>query len=183
MRHKSNQGCPVKGVTCHSCGGRNHRAKACACPKKGQHSSREGSCERIRGHGHRHGWGRRRGCGSSSNRNAIHYVDQEEASDGDKEEYENVKYYAINIAIDAVSTKESAFATPDLCLPGRTTHDILKLKVHTGTEGNILPLCIYRCTFPWNLEADGFPRADRMSKWPGVKLSAYNGGEIKNTEQ
>ena len=67
----------------------------------------------------------------------------------------------------------------NLRLPGRTTHDTLKLKVDTGAEGNILPLRIYRRMFPRNLDADGFPRADRVSKRPGVKLSAYNGGEIK----
>ena len=54
-----------------------------------------------------------------------------------------------------------------------------RLKVDTGTEGNILPQRIYRRMFPHNLDADDFPLVSKVTCQPAVKLRAYNGGEIR----
>ena len=54
-------------------------------------------------------------------------------------------------------------------------NSVLKVKVGTVAQGNILPLRIYRDMFPHNVDENGLPTETAPSQ---TKLTAYNGTQI-----
>ena len=100
-------------------------------------------------------------------------------AESDADRFSNVAYDAILVNISEVSHRNSAFATVDIQLAHLPVHDMLKLKLVTGTERNILPLRTYRHVFPQNLNVSGYPQSGKVNQRPNVRLTAYNRSDIK----
>ena len=184
-RHRSSQGCPARTSTCRSCGTIGHWAKAKACPRKqpSRDSSRSRYRSKSRNRFANRGRQRGRGRGGSSRGWHTRYDSRsvdvvQQAQHDDDESFAQVAYHAVTITVGAIE-QSSAFATMELQLPNRPVNDTLKLKIDTGAQGNILPLHTYRRMFPRNLTTSGYPKSTHVTCRPEVKLTAYNGGEIK----
>ena len=72
--------------------------------------------------------------------------------------------------------RDEAFAKISVELPNVDhPNPVLKVKVDTGAQGNILPLRIYKNMFPDNVDENGLPTGTAPSH---TKLTAYNGTQI-----
>ena len=129
-RHRTSQGCPAKGATCHKCGGKDHWAKAHACPQ------RDSSRQMQQGHSRSKGRGRGRGRGSRHQR-SVHSINHGDDYEYDGEGGTDVQFDALTIAVDTLGIKESAYATLNVCLPGSADSKTFRVKVDAGAEGNI----------------------------------------------
>ena len=81
--------------------------------------------------------------------------------------------------ISSVDARDKVFATQNIKLDSKSGNHTLKLKVDTGTQGNTLPLRIYRRMHPKCLTADGYPRPGEIMKHQNTILTAYNGTRIE----
>ena len=90
-------------------------------------------------------------------------------------------FESIQIDSSAVNpTRDEAFAKVQFELPNiNHSKPMLKMKVDTGAQGNILPLQIYRKMFPDYVDDNGFPTGTIPTQ---TKLTAYNGTPILQHE-
>ena len=154
--HNSLSNCPARGQTCLYCKKPNHFAEVCR---------------------------------SEARRQRFHSLEQagSQASQTSAEStllaaFESVVFESIAIA--AVSRRESnryrdeVLVSINLNLPqGTHKNTILKAKLDTGAQGNILPLRLYRQMYPHNLDDHGNLRPVSSSD---VILTAYGGSQIKH---
>ena len=108
---------------------------------------------------------------AKSNQNRI-YVVEESNSD-----FDELLFESIQIDSSAVSpARDEAFAKVQVELPDiNHPKPMLKMKVDTGAQGNILPLRIYRNMFPEHVDDNGLPIGTTPTQ---TKLTAYNGTPI-----
>ena len=181
--HRRGQSCPARDTMCRRCGQKGHWGKSRICPKRRQassNSSRENTSQprggsRSRGRGRGRGRGRR---GRSLSRDR----QVSEVTRNDDEQARDESFFHMNydtITINNVDKREAAYATVNIKLPDRISDDTLRVKVDTGAEGNILPLRTFRAMFPGSISEDGTPDHTYVKRRPGVKLTAYNGGNIE----
>ena len=154
--HNSLSNCPARGQTCLYCKKPNHFAEVCR---------------------------------SEARRQRFHSLEQagSQASQTSAEStllaaFESVVFESITIA--GVSRRESnryrdeVLVSINLNLPqGTHKNTILKAKLDTGAQGNILPLRLYRQMYPHNLDDHGNLRPVSSSD---VILTAYSGSQIKH---
>ena len=105
-----------------------------------------------------------------------------EVTRNDTEQARDESFFQMNydiITVHNVDKREAAYATVNIKLPDRISNDMLRVKVDTGAEGNVLPLRTFRAMFPGNISEDGMPDDTYVKRPPGIKLTAYNGGSIE----
>jgi hypothetical protein len=180
LKHRTGEKCPAKGTACRRCGGKDHWAQGRACPAqhqvgRGRSRGRGNTPHRGRSRGRGRGRGGQASRGRSQSRSRGIYVVEAESPEAE-EEFTTVNYDVITI--NSVQSADVAHATVHVKLPHRCISDTLKLKLDTGAEGNILPLRIFRKMFPEKMDANGYPRKDAVRVDTGVRLTAYNGGNI-----
>ena len=88
--------------------------------------------------------------------------------------FDDLLLESIQIDSSAVDpARDEAFAKVRVELPDiNHPKPILKMKVDTGAQGNILPLRIYRNMFPEHEDDNGLPTGTTPTQ---TKLNAYNG--------
>ena len=67
--------------------------------------------------------------------------------------------YVGHVHIDGVPTDDSdeLFATLKFCMRNKLSNHILRVKVDTGAQGNVLPLWCFRKVFPELLDDQEYP--------------------------
>ena len=92
-------------------------------------------------------------------------------------DFDELLFESIQIDSSAVSpTSDEAFTKVQVELPDiNHPKPVLKMKVDTGAQGNILPLRIYRNMFPEHVDNNGLPTGTTPTQ---TKLTAYNGTPI-----
>ena len=92
-------------------------------------------------------------------------------------DFDELLFASIQIDSSAVNpARDEAFAKVQVELPDiNHPKPMLKMKVDTGTQGNILPLRIYRNMFPEHVDDNGLPTGTTPTQ---TKLTAYNGTPI-----
>lgn len=92
-------------------------------------------------------------------------------------DFEELLFETIQIDSSSVDGKrDEAFAKISLKIPEIDhPNPMLKIKVDTGAQGNVLPLRIYSKIFPDHIDDDGLPTGTARSQ---TKLTAYNGTPI-----
>ena len=175
QRHKSH-GCPAKGATCHKCGGKDHWAKARACPRRDDADSDSNDDKKER-----QSYRRRRGYDGGHKRRSVHTVQYLDSSsdDSDQQDFHSIHFDSITEGSTTPRDHKSAMTNLLIQLPGRQGNDSLRLKVDTGAEGNIIPLRTYRQMFPKNLDAAGYPMPHKTHPEPHRTLRTYNGGTLR----
>ena len=69
-----------------------------------------------------------------------------------EEQMESLTFHCINM-----TQRDEAFVLINIKLPNRNGIHKLRLKIDTGAQGNILPVCTFRRMLPKKLDVDGFP--------------------------
>jgi len=94
------------------------------------------------------------------------------------EDLDELLFESIQIDGSTVNpARDEAFAKVLVELPNvNHPKPMLKMKVDTGAQGNILPLRIYRNMFPEHIDDYGLPTGTTP---PPTKLTAYNGTPIR----
>ena len=96
---------------------------------------------------------------------------EESNSDFDELLFESIQ--TDSSAVNPAIARDEAFAKVQVELPDiNHPKPILKMKVDTGAQGNILPLRIYRNMFPEHEDDNGLPTGTTPTR---TKLNAYNG--------
>ena len=153
--------CPAQGTRCRKCNQWNHWEQVCR-NKQAQDRKAKPSLRKQPG-----GWIPH----AKSSQNKIHTV-EETNSDSDELCFETIKIDSSNVT----PVKDEAFAKLQVKLPNVDhPNPVLKVKVDTGAQGNILPLRIYRNMFPHHVGENGLPTETTPSQ---TKLTAYNGTQI-----
>ena len=109
---------------------------------------------------------------ANTGQNEVHTVEQTN-SDSDELCLEAIQIDTSN----DTPVKDEAFAKLQVKLSNVINHpnSVLKVKVDTVAQGNILPLRIYRNMFPRYVDENGLPTEAAPSQ---TKLTAYNGTQI-----
>ena len=156
--HNSLSNCPARGQTCLYWKKPNHFAEVCRSKARRQ---RFHSLERA---------------GSQAS--------QTSTESTFSAAFESVVFESITTA--GVSRRESnryrdeVFVSINLNLPQETQKNtILKAKLDTGAQGNILPMRLYRQMYPHTLDDHGSLRPGSLSS-SDVILTAYGGSQIKH---
>ena len=160
-QHGRKEKCPAHGSTCRNCGKKNHWQSVCrmsdnrdrprqretqrydakqrAAPRQRSQSRRRRSPSRQR-----HGY---------QKKDRTHTVTQSPALG---ETFEALSIDSVNN--ESSDTRDEIFAMINITLEDRPhIPATLKEKVDTGASGNIIPLRIFRRTYPTKLNAEGFP--------------------------
>lgn len=95
--------------------------------------------------------------------------------DNSTEEEEEEQYSCAFETIKLNKSDSEAFATVKVKLP-EWSKATLKAKIDTGSQGNALPLRLYRKMFPSQVDKDGTPTDLTQSE---VKLTGYGGHQIR----
>ena len=106
-----------------------------------------------------------------SNQNRIHVVE------GANSDFDELLFESIQIDNSAVNPgRDEALAKVQVEIPNvNHPKPMLKMKVDTGAQENILSLRIYRNMFPEHVDDNGFPTRTTPIQ---TKLTAYNGTSI-----
>ena len=166
--------CPAYGTTCKECGRPNHWAVACRS-KKPRQPWRGKNPQPPRGKPKFHDQH-----GGSPKGKRLHEMTQQTPNQDDlqddlQDDFETLHFEYISI--NEISTTE-AFAEIDIQLkPNKPA--ILKAKVDTGAEGNILPLRLYRQMYPDKIDVSGSPKKGVLQPNTTV-ITAYNQTIIPN---
>lgn len=152
--------CPAYGTTCRGCGGQNHWQKWC---KKSSQEKKaiSGNSYQRKPHREKSEMGPKKHQRRHPQKHA-HEVQQDD--DGDQQdEVETCRFETISIiSIDYIEQNE-VFADIDIMLhPNKPA--ILKMKVDTGAQGNLLPMRLYRLMYPDRVGEDGRPLAGMLKK-------------------
>ena len=153
--------CPAQGTRCRKCNQWNHWEQVCR-NKQAQDQKAKPLPRKQPGK-----WMPQ----AKTSQNKVHTV-EETNSDSDELCFETIQIDSSNVN----SVKDEAFAKLQVKLPNvNHPNPVLKVKVDTGAQGNILPLRIYRNMFPDQVDENGFPTETAPSC---TKLTAYNGTQI-----
>ena len=109
---------------------------------------------------------RRRTTSRGDHPTTIHNVDSTQQL---SEPFETMVIDVIHLALGG-DTRSEVFASRDIKLGKRPA--ILKVKVDTGAQGNVLPLRMYRRMYPNNLNVEGYPMTRSLQPSLTV-LTAY----------
>ena len=179
--HKPRQ-CPAYKDTCIACNSIGHW-KACCRKTRTKQRPRSSSVKRQEsfpsdksGHGIPT---YRRTPSHHRKKNRVHSVGTEHETDG--ESYQK-SFDAITIStqcLDAIdnrsTTRDEAFTVLDVQPPGLKGNGYtLRLKIDTGASGNTLPMRTLRQMYGDKADTD-----DLLEPATGIKLTAYNGEEIR----
>ena len=108
---------------------------------------------------------------ANTGQNKVHTVEQTN-SDSDELCFETIQIDTSN----DTPVKDEAFAKLQVKLSNvNHPNSVLKVKVDTVAQGNILPLRIYRNMFPHHVDENGLPTETAPSQ---NKPTAYNGTQI-----
>ena len=108
---------------------------------------------------------------ANTGQNKVHTVEQTN-SDSDELCFETIQIDTSN----DTPVKDEAFAKLQVKLSNvNHPNSVLKVKVDTVAQGNILPLRIYLNMFPHHVDENGLPTKTAPSQ---TKLTAYNGTQI-----
>ena len=152
-RHAPTERCPAEGSTCNACGKLNHWQRVCrqaTCqtsgverrqPSSGSHRSRTRP-------GHRANRDERQ-------QGEVHSINQNARSDQLRDNFELLAFD--NIAIKAVE-RDEAYATLRITLKDKpNTPATLRVKVDTGSQGNVMPLRTFQRMYPSDVDIEGLP--------------------------
>ena len=161
---------PKRTKPCRNCG-RLHDASA-RCPARGQ------ACLYCKKLGHF-----AEVCQSKARRQRIHAVEGSESAAA-ASPFEDIVFESITIAnlthAGPKSSRDEVFVSIQVSLPQSSNRKtMLKAKLDTGAQGNILPTRIYREMFPHQIDRDGKVKPNALSP-SNVVLTAYGGSRIKH---
>ena len=167
--HHKPRTCPAFGTTCKKCGKKNHWAKVCQSKSViHKHGTQQGP-KRGTQQGPKHGTQQR------GHHQKSHHMHEMQAM---TDEFDTFTFN--NVQISSVrSNRDEAFVTVNVKPHSRPGVHNLILKVDTGAQGNTLPLRTYRQMFPDQLTKDGLPKYGVVQPAQQVRLTAYNGTNIK----
>ena len=186
---KPREKCPAYGTTCDACSKPNHWQSVCKAESKFGHRNRRprsGSRQNYK----RNAKARPRSASSkrpqyrqTSGKSPGPRRRQEDMisveHDFDALTFETVTIGSISSQSGKSFTRDEAFATVGIILPNKPdVPAVLKAKVDTGAQGNILPVRIFRKMFPEKLDAHGYPKPDAIVRRKTI-LTAYNGSQIQ----
>ena len=148
LKPKSN--CPAYGSTCRNCGKENHWQSVCRSgkPPKGKPPHK-------------------------SPRRRVHYFDEEEIID----EYLTIGTIEVSSIGSSDDTRDEVFAKLRINQKGRKPI-MLRCKVDTGAQSNLLPVHLFRIIFPEKLDSNGNPEPSTLET-SKMALTAYGGSKIK----
>ena len=170
-RHSTGRdNCPAYGSKCLQCGRLNHWKAVCTA--RDTVRSRTGSrTSQSRGRDtSNRSMSRRRTTSRGEHPTTIHNVDSAQQL---SEPFETMVIDVMHLGGD---TRSEVFASLDIKLGKRPA--ILKVKVDTGAQENVLPLRMYRRMYPNNLDVEGYPMTKSLQPSLTV-LTAYNGESIR----
>ena len=150
--------CPAYGTRCRKCRQYNHWEQVCRSKQAQDRKSRPPPPQQFEG----------RRPQDKTRQSKVHSV-EETCSDFEELLFETINVDYTDIGIE----RDEAFAKIRVKLPNiDNPNAMLKVKVDTGAQGNILPLRIYRNMFPHHLDDNGLPTETKPTQ---TKLTAYNG--------
>ena len=161
--------CPAYGTTCSHCHKKNHWHQVCRLGSSGIANARGGQAAHAKASMKRHGWSPR--C-PGHHRQAIHTV-TDDSGDDLASRLECFEFSSIEK--NSGDNHHELYTSLDIqykCLAS------LRVKVDTGAQGNILPLCIFHQMFPEKLDPNGYSAEGNTKKRQTI-LQAYNGTTIK----
>ncbi|XP_071476746.1 uncharacterized protein [Diadema antillarum] len=169
LRHPPKK-CPAFKSKCHKCGKTGHWKKQCRSSQS-RHSKQDRA---HTGSSHKGGLrGRSRSRSPASTRDLHPIASQDDLERG----FEEMTFESItggNVHVDSVPVeRDEIFATLNIHLKDTPGNHTLKVKVDTGAQGNVLPLCHFRQVFPKLLDDKGYPLEYAVGQ-QHVKLFAYN---------
>ena len=155
--HSRAERCPAHGTTCKACGKSNHWAKMCRSSQR-SHGARKAHSTRV---------------------HALHEADVAASQEDADAIYFHTLQHTAKKTSDVTRGNDSdtqAFVTLNTAL-GSQASDI-KFKIDTGSEGNVIPLSVYRSLLPENAkDVNGMPPGLRPST---TRLIAFGGHSIQN---
>ena len=148
--------CPAQGTRCRKCNQWNHWEQVCR--NKQGHDRKTKPPEGRKPH-------------DKSGQSRVHVVEESSSS------FDELLFESIQIDSSTVNlARDEAFAKVHVELPNIDhPKSMLKVKVDTGAQGNILPLRIFRNMFPEHVDEHGLPTGTTPTH---TKLTAYNGTSI-----
>ena len=153
--------CPAHGTRCRKCNQWNHWEQVCRNKQIQDWRAKPSPRKQPEG------WIPQK----KTSQNKVNAVG-ETNSDSDELCFETIHIDSSNVNL----LRDEAFAKISVELPNVDhPNPVLKVKVDTGAQGNILPLRIYKNMFPDNVDENGLPTGTAPSQ---TKLTAYNGTQI-----
>ena len=153
--------CPAQGTRCRKCNQWNHWEQMCRNKQTQDWRAKPSPRKQPEG------WIPQK----KTSQNKVHAVG-ETNSDSDELCFETIHIDSSNVNL----LRDEAFAKIPIELPNVDhPNPVLKVKVDTGAQGNILPLRIYKNMFPDNVDENGLPTGTTPNQ---TKLTAYNGTQI-----
>ncbi|XP_029212518.2 uncharacterized protein LOC114976273 [Acropora millepora] len=153
--------CPAQGTRCRKCNQWNHWEQVCRNKQIRDWRAKPSPRKQPEG------WIPQK----KASQNKVNAVG-ETNSDSDELCFETIHIDCSNVNL----LRDEAFAKISVELPNVDhPNPVLKVKVDTGAQGNILPLRIYKNMFPDNVDENGLPTGTAPSQ---TKLTAYNGTQI-----
>ena len=177
--HHPPRKCPAYGTRCKGCNGMNHWQSVCRrsqqkpinterkpTPSKPYASNNRGRYQGYQGQGRQ-------------NRHKLHEMTNEDHED---EDYDELHQDIDAMKFECLSVngiyKTEAFAEINILIEPKKPA-ILKAKIDTGAEGNVLPLRIFKAMYPHKVDATGVPRPGTLKQTSTV-ITAYNQTTIPN---
>ena len=153
--------CPAFGIRCRKCKQYNHWEQVCRSKRMQDRQSRSPALLPLSD----------RRLLDKTKQSKIHTV-EEVSSDFDELLFETIRIDSTDIDVE----RDEAFAKLSVNLLNIDHPNVvLKVKVDTGAQGNILPLRIYKNMFPDHVDENGFPTDTKSTQ---TRLTAYNGTPI-----
>ena len=153
--------CPAFGTRCRKCKQYNHWEQVCRSKQIQDRQSRSPALLPLSD---------RRPL-DKTKQSKVHTV-EEVSSDFEELLFETIRIDSTDIDVE----RDEAFAKLSVNLPNIDHPNVmLKVKVDTGAQGNILPLRIYKNMFPDHVDENGFPTDTKSTQ---TRLTAYNGTPI-----
>nr|XP_054752823.1 uncharacterized protein LOC129258608 [Lytechinus pictus] len=152
--HPSKQ-CPAYGTQCRGCGGHNHWQKCCRKSSQGKKTT-SGKSYQKKQQGEKYEMGPKKYQGRHSSKQ-VHEMQED---DYPEDAIEVCRFETITI--DYIE-KDEAFADIDIMLKPKKPA-VLKVKVDTGAQGNLLPLRLYKLMYTDRVGKDGRPLPGMLKK-------------------
>ena len=175
--------CPAFGTECGNCGKTNHWARVCR--SKSQNNSRPPrSTRQPKPKSHLRTPHKHSGRSPSAHRRTqhIHEMSGNDDPRNLSDHFETITFESVTInslqSHTEQTTRDEVLVLINVNLQSsKTQRTVLKAKLDTGAQGNILPIRIYRRMFPHNLTTDGFPNPGALHQANTI-LTAYGGARI-----
>ena len=122
-------------------------------------------------------------CQSKARRQQIHALEGSESAAATSP-FEDIVFESITIAnltnVDPKSSRDEVFVSLQVSLPQSSNRKtMLKAKLDTGAQGNILPMRLYREMFKHQIDRDGKVKPNALSP-SNVVLTAFGGSRINH---